>query len=311
MWYGSDFEEGGLQPLTEQFSDREVFAAAQPLSVRLRGVFVGEDLDWGPRGGNDLMVVTKFQVEDEPPVERLLFLERGTELGWHDDFFNDVVLTTGDFTGGRLTLRVQVYDVDGIEQGLTDSVQQLSEQAAVLFPQQALYAGLATFAAETLVKLVNTIDDHDEILDDRVTLEVAEPGTGHKLLQPGYFVCSGTPVDADRRLGGESPRLRAPDGAAHEDGSYAVLEVQRTQLGDRRFEIDQKAAKLLAELHGKGQSGRPSISFLRETLDAYTSFRRLERARELQSRDDLTEDERRLLEELRSDEELAPYLGGG
>jgi hypothetical protein len=311
MWYGSDFGASGLGPLTGTFADREVFGEAQPMTVRLRGTMVREDLDWGPFGGNDLMIVTKFQIGDEPPVERLLFMEKDTEPGWHDDFFNDVVLSTGDFTGERLTLRLQVYDVDHIDREFVESVRRLSEQAAILFPQQALYAGLVNFAAGPLVELVNNVDDHDQILDERVTLEVAEPGTGHKLLQPGYFVCTREPVEADLRLGGESVRLRDAEGSAYEGGSYAVLELQREELGDRRFEIDQKAAKLLAELHGKGQSGQPSISFLRDTLDAYTKFRKLERARELQSRDDLTEDERRLLEELRSNEALNPYLGDG
>jgi hypothetical protein len=310
MWYGSDFGASGLASLTETFGDGGVFGAAQPLTVRLRGAMIGEDLDWGPFGGNDLLIVTKFQIGDEPPVERLLFMESDTEPGWHDDFFNDVVLSTGDFTGERLTLRLQVYDVDHVDRGFVESVRRLSERAAILFPQQALYAGLIDFAAGSLVELVNNVDDHDQILDERVTLEVAEPETGHKLLQPGYFVCTREPVESDLRQGGESVRLRDAEGAAYDGGSYAVLEIQRAALGDRRFEIDQKAAKLLAELHGKGQSGTPSVSFLRDTLDAYTRFRKLERARELQSRDDLTDDERRLLEELRSNEALRPYLGG-
>ncbi|GAH53710.1 unnamed protein product [marine sediment metagenome] len=67
-------------------------------------------------------------------------------------------------------------------------------------------------------------------------------------------------------------------------------------------------AKLIAELNGKGQSGKAALEFLRETLDTYDKFRRLERARELKAKETLSESEQELLQELTSDEALAPFL---
>lgn len=307
MWYGTSPDTGTLQPLTEKFSQRDIFGSAHPITVRLRGVMVQETHDWALAGENDLMVVTKFQIGDEPPVERLLFMEKDIEPGWHDDFFNDVIFSTRDFSGERLTLRIQVYDIDNVDQGLVQSTRRLTEQAAGLFPQLAPYAAIVDFAVEPIVSLVDNIDDHDQIVDDRVTLEVAEPGTAHKLLQPGYVVYSANSIDTDYTLE-NSLRINDSSGNRFEEGSYVVLELLRKEIADRQYEINQKAAKLMAELNGKGQSGQAEISFLQDTLRMYTMFQKLQRAHELQSRETLTEAEKQLLEDLKSNEELKPYL---
>jgi len=310
MWYGTSPELGSLHPLTEQFSNRELFDSAQPITIRIRGVMTSEDYEWALAGGNDLMIVAKFQIGDEPPVERLVFMRKDTALGWHDDFFNDVVYSTRDFTGERLTLRLQVYDIDNLDGGLVQSVESFAERAGGLFPQLAPYAGAVDFAVGPLVDLVDSIDDHDRVLDERVTLEIAEPETGHKLLQPGYFVHSKGSIDTSYTLG-PNLRLRDSNGDEYRKHSYAVLELVRDELADRQYEIDQKAAKLVSELQGKGQSQQVALTYLQETLDAYSKFRKLQRARELQSRDERTDAEQNLLEDLKSNEALQPYLGDG
>jgi len=308
MWYGTGPELGSLHPLTEQFSKREPFGSAQPITIRIRGVMTLEDYEWALAGGNDLMIVTKFQIGDEPPVERLVFMRKNAALGWHDDFFNDVVYSTRDFTGERLTLRLQIYDIDNLDEGLVQSVESFAERTGGLFPQLAPYAGAVDFAVGPLVDLVDAIDDHDRILDERVTLEIAEPETGHKLLQPGYFVQSKGSIDTSHTLG-PNLRLRDSNGDEYRKHSYAVLELVRDELADRQYEIDQKAAKLVSELQGKGQSQQAALTYLQETLDAYSKFRKLQRARELQSRDERTDAEQNLLEDLKSNDALQPYLG--
>lgn len=313
MWRGTNPDLGDLQSLTEKFSQRELFSSAQPITVRLRGVMTGKDYDLAFAGGNDLMIVTKFRIGNAPPVERLLFMQSDTDLGWHDDFFNDVIYSTRDFTGERLTLRLQVYDVDNIDEGLVKSVSSVAQQAAGLaaaanFPLLAQFAAASVdFAVGPLVDLVNNLDDHDPILDNRITLEIAEPGTGHKLLQPGYVVYSKNSIDTGYRLG-SNLRLRDSNGDEYEQGSYAVLELMREELADRQYEINQKAAKLIAELEGKGQSGQAAVTFLQDTLDVYSKFRKLERAHELQSKEELTDDEKKRLKDLKSNEALKPYL---
>jgi hypothetical protein len=309
MWQGSTIhtEKGrSLQNLETTFQETSAFESAEPMTVRLRGVMVAKNRDGVLRGANDLVVVTKTQFGNEPPVQRLHYLERDVEPGWEDDFFHDVVLSTRDLVDERLTLRIQVYDADGVKQSLAKSIGDLASKTAVTFPVLVPYAGLVGLGAQVLLDLVDNIDDHDRIIDDRLTLEMADPGTGHKLLQPGYFVCFAQEASGEYELGGDL-RVATSDGSRYER-DYAVLEVAREYHDHRELERNHKAAKLVSELNGKGQSTTAPLEFLEETLDTYTKFRKLQRVKELQSKDELTDAERNLLEDLRSDEELAPYL---
>lgn len=310
MWRGTSSqltESTALRRLDDTFPETEVFADAQPLTVRLRGVMIQEQRDRFLRGDNDLMVVTKSQFGNEPPIQRLHFMGKEAGTGWHGDFFHDVVLSLRDLTDERLKLMVQVYDLDGVPDDLVESVSTFaSETTAVLFPHLAPYAGLVGMSAESLLDLVDNIDDHDRILDERVTLELADPGTGHDLLQPGYFVCLDDPIDGEPVLDRDFRVTTAGEGTY--GGSYAVFEVAREHLEGRQWEVDQKAAKLMAELNGKGQSEKASVDFLRDTLDIYTKFKKLRRANELQSKESLTSAEENLLNDLKANEALAPYL---
>lgn len=93
------------------------------------------------------------------------------------------------------------------------------------------------------------------------------------------------------------------------DCSYAVLEIEPAFTIARTRELDQRAARLIAELGGKDPDGS-AIEFLRSTVDAADKFHRIERAQQLMAQDPekLTKSDRVLLEELRSDLDFAPYL---
>lgn len=309
MWCGTSPQIGRLRSLAEEYSPEDPFENAQKMTVRLRGVMVREDKDGMFRGGNDLMVVTKFQIGNEPPVERLHFMQKNAKLGWHGDFFNDIVYSTQDFSGKRLTLQLRVYDVDNVNEALIGSAEQLAKQAAGLFPQLAPYLGIVDFAVGPLVELVDNIDDHDEILDEQVTLEVPQAGRkGQNALKPGYVVCTKDSIEPECTLGSDL-QIRNPDGNPLEECSYAVFGLLRDDLVDREYEINQRVAKLIAELKGKGQSGRSPIYYLQETLDAYSRFQKLQRAYELQSLETRTDAQERLLKDLKSDPQLEDYLG--
>lgn len=310
MWCGTNPQLGPLKGLSKEYSTADPFENAQPMAVRLRGINVAEDHDGMLRGTNDLMIVTKLQLGDEPPVERLHFMKKDVGLGWHDDFFHSVVYSTPDYSGKRLTLQLRVYDVDKVNQELIGSVKQLSDRTAGLFPQLAPYLGVVNFAVGPVVELVNNIDEHDEILNDQVTLEPPrENREGIKVLKPGYLVCSKGTIEEDATLG-DNLRIQSPGGSEKTKGSYAVFGIVRDNLVDRQYEINQRAAKLIAELKGKGQSENSPIHFLQETLDTYGKFRKLQRARELKDSDALSDAEKQRLDELKSNPELAPYLDG-
>jgi hypothetical protein len=299
------------------------FADAQALTVRVRGVSVVGSYEWRPNDKPDLMVVTVHNFGSEPLATRLHFMQDNVDLGWHGDFFEDTVVAMRDYKiddKRRLTLRIQIYDMDRFDAELVTDVTKVASSVAVTFPALAPYAAAVGFGAPALTKLIENIEQHDRIIDDRIILEVSAPSTGHNLLQPGYFVCFATPVEEERNLFLTS-NLRvvqanenSPAGSApFTECSYAVIEVQQEFNAGREWELDQKINKLISELNGKGQSGRAALDFLRETMDLYDRYKRLERARALSARqekepDTLTDAEHKLLEELQRDANLAPYL---
>jgi hypothetical protein len=141
------------------------------------------------RQKNDLLIKTRWTFGNTAPVGRLHYLDIDQELGWADDFFDDLVVVKRDLKPTRLRLRVQVYDVDGLNAEFVDNVQKFADSAAVAHPPLAPYAQIIRLGTKPLVGLVDNIDQHDGILDERITFEMEMPKTGHTLLQPGYFVC--------------------------------------------------------------------------------------------------------------------------
>ena len=316
-WWATPLNVGArsdLKYLDQYFAGERGFRRAEPISVRFRGVLVQEDEDWWRFNDNDLMIVSTFQFGVEPPVQRLHFLKRGVPLGWHEDFFNDVVLSVREFPSKTLTIRIQVYDVDMIDKDLIEGIQDASSKVtssvAIAFPQIAPYAGAVGFAVPAFMNLIDNLVDHDRILDQRIKLEIADPSSAFKLLQPGYFVCFKHPVAAGLKLNRDL-RVINPDGSAFTDFSYAVLCVTRDYDGQDDWEINQKIAKLLAELNGKGKSGKAALRFLRETMEGYQKFKLLERAVSLRSRTNLSSREETLLAELEANRALAPFLASG
>lgn len=294
--------------------DCETIKNTQPLTVRIRGVMICEDLDrdWLKfKNDNDLIIVTTSQFDTEPPVQRLHFMKNNVPLGWQDNFFNDTVLAIKAFNEEkrRLTLRIQVYDVDKIETGYVDAVVNSANSVATAFPNLAEYAAAVSFAVPALTKLMENINNHDQILDERLILELSEANRGRKLLQPGYFVCFNTPQKDGLFLEHTLKVCHKKNGTNNEfkDCSYAVVGIERDMKESREWEIDQKTSKLIAQLQGKGESGKASIEFLRETLDGYDKFKQLQRAKELQSKKEKTTDEIKFLETLAKDEDLKSF----
>jgi len=301
-----------LRGLDKYFSDDNMFMTADPLTISLRGAMIREKKDPFPGDQNDLAIMTTFQFGKEPPVQKLHYMCKNVKCGWQGDFFNDIVLSIRDFKdlGRGLALRTQIYDMDKFDKELVEKICGIASSTAVAFPYLAPYVGAASFGSQALLDVIHDLDKHDEIIDQRVKLEAEVSGTGHHLLQPGYFVCFREPVDAAAEGLALDSELHVQDsnGKQFDKFSYAVVEVQKEFREHKELEIDQKAAKLIAELNGQGQSGKSALEFLRSTIDTYTKFRKLERVQELQAKKELNDSEKALLKELEGDKELQAFL---
>ncbi len=283
------------------------------MRVRLRGAMVLDDHDrWSLfRSTNDLFVATEYAFGEKPIVDRVHYVGAEDELGWYGEFSDDVVVSKRDLRDERFHLRVKIYDLKGVPSEIKTEMGKLATTPAGAFPLLAPYSGDVGREADRLVSVVNDIERHGPILDRRLTLEMAEPETGRRLLQPGYYVCTKNGVrNRDLSLDDDLRMVEGVDGSAVEytDASYAVVQIDKNVANRRRMEIDRRVAALIAQLNGKGRSSETDLHHLRETLEAYTVLSRLERVRELQSRSDLTAAEESLLAELGDRNELQRYL---
>ncbi len=315
MWLGTGHNMGALRRLTSGFSETEVVRNADPVNVRLRGVNVTGRQDLGE--SLDLVVVTRFQFANQPIVTRLHYMEQGAAHGWYDALFQNMVFTTRDFSHDDVTIRVQVYDRDNLERSTVETIAGLAATVApaVGFLDLAGHADAAESASGLLTSVVNSLTDNDEVLDERVRLEPDEaPNQGTDRLQPGYLVAfADDRIEPGAHRLNQDTRLETPDGTVIDDRPYAVFEVEREHDEVEFSEKDQKAAKLAAELNGRGESNKDPLHYLQETLDSYDTFDRIQRAKQLQRLSDqadvtLTESQRTLLSNLKADLETAVYL---
>jgi hypothetical protein len=313
MWLGTPLGMDGdisLRDPTADLSESVEFEPAAPLSIRLRGLNVTtrHDIDLPYIDGNDLIVVTKTRFGSEPPVRRLHDLRREVEPGWKSDFLYDVLLSVRDFSDKRLTVEVQVYDVDGVPEWLVDRVGELAPLTEIVLPVLAPAADLPNMSGEKLLQLVDNVADHDPIIDQQITLEKDARDDRQPQLQPCYLVCFGDSGPDEECVLETDRRVYTADGTPY-DGDYAVLELEREQYETRERELGHKAAKLMTELNGKGQSDeKAAVDFLMETMASYENYSKLKRAKELQAKDDRTQAEQNLLEDLQSNDEIDRLL---
>ncbi|WP_290598221.1 MULTISPECIES: hypothetical protein [unclassified Archaeoglobus] len=323
-WWGAPekiAEKAELKSPVERFEGSNLIKKAGQVTVFLSGVMVLEKYDanrlFGSKDTNDLFVATTYQVGTEPTITTVHYIKENAEIGWHGDFFSNVVLAEDDFTSDHITLRVQVYDLDKYDK-YKDFVEKVFKEfdVGLIFPALLPYMAFGSAISDQILRLIDSLDTHDRIIDERVRFAIAEPKTGQKILQTGHFVCFRESIDAEDENLYLDKNLRV----VHEDGkrfdgcSYAVYTVTDEVYTDYRWKIDQKIAKLISELNGKGNSGEAAIHFLRKTMEAYTKYRKAERYVELKSKSELTEEEKRLLNrlerEIRSDEVLNHLLSG-
>ena len=98
----------------ELTSESKVIEAAQPFTVSMVTVVVSEDLDGIFRGRNDILVLTKSSLGEQPFVERIHYYEEEVPKGKPiRNMFADNVFVTDDYNGiDRLWLELNVVEVD-------------------------------------------------------------------------------------------------------------------------------------------------------------------------------------------------------
>lgn len=319
-WWGTRRYIDPQSPLTPRLDQPfeggvSIFEASQKLTVSLRGVMFNPPSRDLSDGKNDVVIVSQNQFGGKAPLTRLHFMKDDTPLGWQGSFFDGTILAVPDLRPEwrSLTIRLQAYDVDRISPELFALVGGAAVVGtAIAFPQLAPFLGAGSTVLPSLGKLISQLDEHDEIIDQRLSLEISESNHGDALLQPGYFVCFGQPqIDTARLYLNHQLRVLDEYGE-FKACSYAVLEIESKFTIDREQELTEHAARLIAELDGKDTS-QSTIDTFRDVMGSADNYDRLKRGHELikKGMENLTDAERDFVNELFSNPDTSIFMPRG
>lgn len=297
---------------------------ASPLTVYLHSVYIATSKDpsglWKNREGNsnDLFITSIHKTGSSPKVQRIhYYKEREPINKLYSNFFDSVIFSTNDFTYERILVNIQIFDIDSYDKyrDILTTISGMSNSAATSFPALSpytAYAALAIPGVNGILNLVDTLNEHDPILNDSLRLEITTPMTGSTILQTGNFVYFNLPQEDGLKMN-SMKNIIENDGKIFSGCDYAVISVQNKEIAEiNEWEKDQKAAKLMSELQGKGSSGKAGIEFLRDTMDGYSNFKKLQRILELEGKkkagQQITTEEETILKKYTKDPNLIPFL---
>jgi hypothetical protein len=173
----------------------------------------------------------------------------------------------------------------------------------------APFTAVALPAIHGILEVINSLDEHDKIVDSNLQLNLTQENIGAKILQTGHWVYFNKPQDDGLKINSTLQVIdRNNTGDLFRDCDYVVYSVRGEEAEEPDWETDQKVAKLLSELGGKGNSGKSAVEFVRDTVEGYSKFKKLNRIKELEEKADKTDAEKKLLEKLRSDKSIESFL---
>jgi hypothetical protein len=259
------------------------------------------------------MILTMSTVGEQPRVQRVHYYKKGLpESEPIDDIFSNSVFLEDDWNGQRLWLEMIVVEIDKSdnERGPTiDAFGDLAAKFGAVFPVLIPFAFIAKPVLKVVDRLHNALRKDDEVL--RVPFSLYNyAGPGVAPLQEGYYVLFARHIDNPKRYRLDLNSGFVMDGNDHSDISYVVFSVRRGLDASPKFEISQSVARLLSQMGGEGQSAKESVDFLIETLTSYDNFRKLKRYMALKAKNEneLTKEERDLIERIETIEELRPFI---
>ncbi|HEY3082277.1 MAG TPA: hypothetical protein VGM69_20520 [Chloroflexota bacterium] len=275
---------------------------------------------------SDVLILTSSALGSKPLIERVHFYKTDVApdqpLRAHD-LLSDVIWVCDDYQGGdAFYLELQVVMInrsDEQREAILRGFQTLATTAGAIFPVVLPYAALGEGVLTGIAKLWDTAS-RQEIYPISEPLRLFPPRTPRaKTIRPGRYVILSEAIDGSTCQLGESLRLTTQDGGepVGKDGdalSYAVLRIDPTKDVLVDFVISQRVATLLTQLKNdrEGQSAgalQTSLGFLTDTLKSYTSFKDLQRYRELLGRGDArTPGETEQMHRLEERDELTPFL---
>lgn len=321
-WFASENFTNGFSELkspAKADSENRYYRDAQKLSITAEKAWIKDNMDHLFNKDNDVIIASKYQIGSRRIVDKVHYLKKNypkkKAIG---PLFHPNIYATNDFkeSNEAIILQIRVYDEDGLSNKEIETIQSslsgVGTATSIAFPALAPIAGLATGVGNSLVSLVDTLNNHDRIIDGTIRLDINKPDNqGYDHLQPGFLICFGDDINGKEIYLGEDKQIYSGSNEKrpYEGSSYIIIRVRRAFLESPDYEIDEHSATLLTEIqNGKNGKSAKAISFVRETIDSYTKFKKLKRVKELKSKDTLTNDEQELLDELITDNTISDFI---
>jgi hypothetical protein len=296
----------------ELYDTSKVILAAQPFTVTMVNVVVAQDLDGFLRGKNDILILTRSSLGEQPFVERIHFYEAEIPKGKPiNNLFADTVFVTDDYSGAdRLWLELNVLEIDtdsDERKAAINAFRSLAATAGAVFPVVASYAYTASSVVNVIEKLFSVFERDQDIVKVQFALHPGTPRPGKAPLQAGTYVVFSQPQDPAKYKLESNGSLTANGAPA--DVSYAVFNIAPQKEVSPVFVLSQKVATLLTQINlGNPNSAQGTMEFLDSTLAEYSNFVKLKRYQQLKGKVNLTDEEKALMEQIAEIEVLKPFL---
>jgi len=285
------------------YPESKPIEAAQPFTVSMVSVVVAEDLDGFLRGNNDILVLTKTSLGEQPFVERIHFYQDEVPKGQPiRNMLADNMYVADDYSGSdRFWLELNVLEIDtdtGERKAAMNAFRSLAATAGAVFPAIVPYAFSASAVAGVINKLVSVLEKDTHVVKVPFSLYPGNPRPGKAPFQVGTYVAFAHPQDPSRFTLQANGLLTIGDDQPS-DVSYAVFDVSAVKQVDLAFVLNQKVATLMTQIQkGNANNAKGTLDFLSSTLAQYSNFQKLNRYLDLSKKQHPSEQEQAMLADI-------------
>jgi len=312
-----DPDTRGLVTPYQNHPKAEPIVGAKPFTVSVVSLVVAKDLDGFLRGKNDILVLTRASLGDQPRVERVHFYEEEVEKSKPiRNLFASLMYLSDDYSGtDRLWLELDVMEIDtdtGERKAAVQAFEAMAATAGAVFPAAIPYGMAASAVLKVAEKLVSALEDDEKVVRVPVAFHPGKARPGRAPFQSGTFVAF------SREIAEPGKYVLKPDGTLTANGkapdvSYIVFDVVPEAVPRPSFVTSQKVATLLTQLRDKNRNSmRSTVEFVTDTVEAYANFQKLNRYVELKQKgSDASQEELDLIKKIEAIDALRPFLPQG
>lgn len=287
--------------------------------ITLETFFIGENYESDRKDSNDLLARSWTCYGKQPSIERVHFFQKDIPNDPQNpvtDLQAEYVFATRDYDDDRIRIRLQIMEIDkglDVSSSLGDEIKGIAGQLGAVFPSILPFIGAASRLLVDLERLFSKKQENKAVFD--VVLDLSGgPDTGETRLRYGAYVLFKQKVTGIKyKLDNFQLRLTAPGQSNVLFDDYIVIKVAPTFRESDNFDellSNQQIAAVLSQLDDEdkdnNQKKQEHFEFLKATIANSRMLRELDYYIELKRKAELTEPQKKRLQEL--GEKLSKYV---